>query len=229
MASHIAIVAGGAGGLGQATVRALLSAGHTVVAIDRSEEALRALPAGVHRHVADATDPGTTKPAVDRIASEVGPPDILVNTIGAFELGDATTVTADHLRSLFDVNVGPALWLTQAVVPYMKERGSGAIVHVAARQGVEPLAGVAAYGATKAALVHLVRLLDVELLPHGIRVNAVLPQLIDTPKNRTFLPAEMLADAVEPAAIADVIAFLVSDTASPVSGALVPTYGGGEK
>ena len=78
---------------------------------------------------------------------------------------------------------------------------------------------------SKAALSHLVRVLDLELRPKGIRVNAVAPQLIDTPKNRTFLPPEALAHAVTPEAIADVIVFLAGDAASPVSGAVVPAYG----
>ena len=124
-----------------------------------------------------------------------------------------------------DVNLGAALWLTQAVAPHMQEKGSGVVVHIAARPGVEPTAGYAAYGVSKAALVHLVRTLDVELRPHGIRVNAVAPQLIATEKNKGLFPPEMLAGAVEPSAIADVIAFLVSDAAAPVSGAVVPAYG----
>jgi NAD(P)-dependent dehydrogenase (short-subunit alcohol dehydrogenase family) len=150
---------------------------------------------------------------------------VLVNTIGAYTLGDALSVTPDTLRTMVDVNVGPALWLTQAVAPHMQQRGSGAIVHVAARPGVEPTAGVAAYATAKAALVHLTRTLDVELRPHGIRVNVVAPQAIATAKNKAMFPPEMLAGAVEPEAIAAVIAFLVSDDAAPVSGAVVPTYG----
>jgi NAD(P)-dependent dehydrogenase (short-subunit alcohol dehydrogenase family) len=126
---------------------------------------------------------------------------------------------------MIDVNAGTALWLTQAVVPYMRERGSGAIVHVTARPGLEPAAGMAAYAVSKAALVHLTRVLDLELRPLGIRVNAVAPQLIDTAKNRPFLPPELLAHAVTPEAIAGVISYLVSDAAAPVSGAVVPAYG----
>ena len=129
------------------------------------------------------------------------------------------------LRALTDVNLGAALWLTQAVAPHMQERGSGAIVHVSARQGLEPTAGVAAYGVTKAALIHLIRTLDVELRPHGIRVNVVVPEVIATAKNKAMFPPDALAGAVEPEAIADVIAFLVSDAAAPISGAAVPTYG----
>jgi NAD(P)-dependent dehydrogenase (short-subunit alcohol dehydrogenase family) len=162
---------------------------------------------------------------VDRIVAEVGPPDILVNTIGAFEVGDSLAVTPETLRTMLDVNLGAALWLTQAVAPHMQQRGSGVILHVAARPGVVPTAGFAAYGVSKAALVHLTRTLDVELRPQGIRVNAVAPQIIATAKNKALFPPEMLASAVEPQAIADVISFLVSDAAASVSGAIVPTYG----
>jgi NAD(P)-dependent dehydrogenase (short-subunit alcohol dehydrogenase family) len=107
----------------------------------------------------------------------------------------------------------------------MRQQGSGAIVHVAARPGIEPTGGMAAYSASKAALVHLTRILDLELRPHGIRVNAVAPQLLDTPTNQTIFPAEVLKHAVAPEAIAGVIAFLVSDAAAPVSGAILPAYG----
>jgi NAD(P)-dependent dehydrogenase (short-subunit alcohol dehydrogenase family) len=112
------------------------------------------------------------------------------------------------------------------VVPYMEQNGSGAIVHISARPGLEATAGYAAYGVAKAALVHLVRTLDLELRPRGIRVNAIAPQIIATEKNKALFPPEMLATAVEPEAIADVIAFLVSGAAGPISGAVLPTYGG---
>jgi NAD(P)-dependent dehydrogenase (short-subunit alcohol dehydrogenase family) len=226
MSTRIAIVAGAGSGLGQATALALHAAGLTVVAVDRNAAGLKELPDGISREVADATDPAVPGPLVQRIAEAVGSPDILVNTIGAYELGDSLAVTPQGLRQLMDVNLGAALWLTQAVAPYMQQVGSGVIVHVAARPGVEPSAGTAAYGVSKAALVHLVRTLDVELRPHGIRVNAVAPQVMATAKNRAMFPPEMLAGAVEPEAVADVIAFLVSDAAASVSGAVVPTYGG---
>ncbi|HEY3006328.1 MAG TPA: SDR family oxidoreductase, partial [Kribbellaceae bacterium] len=91
--------------------------------------------------------------------------------------------------------------------------------------GLEPTAGMATYSVSKAALVYLTRVLDLELRPLGIRVNAVAPQVLDTAKNRPFLPPELLAHAVAPDAVADIIAYLVSDAAAPVSGAIVPTYG----
>ena len=226
MSTRIAIVAGAGSGVGQATALKLHSDGLTVIAVDRTDTGLTELPDGIRTEVADATDPSASGPLVDRLATEVGRPDIVVNTIGAYGLGDAMTTTPQLLRQMMDVNLGTALWLTQAAVPHMRQRGTGAIVHVSARQGVEPTAGVAAYGVSKAALVHLVRTLDLELRQFGIRVNAVLPQLIATAKNKAMLPPEALTGAVEPTAIADVIAFLVSDSATSVSGAAVPVYGG---
>ena len=225
MSAKVAIVAGAGGALGRATVASLAAAGLTVVAVDRNEDALRELPGTVHREVADATDPAVATRLIDRIAGEVGPPDVLVNTIGTFHPGDAVGATPETLRLMIDVNLGPALWLTQAVVPHMQRQGSGAIVHVAARPGIEPVGGMAAYSVSKAALVHLTRVLDIELREHGIRVNAVVPQLLDTAVNRGIFPEQMIAHAVTPEAVAAVIAFLVSDAAAPVSGAILPAYG----
>ena len=225
MSAKVAVVAGAGGGLGRATALALAAGGLTVVAVDRNERGLGELPDNSRREVADPTDPAVATRLIDRIAVEVGPPDVLVNTIGAFRPGDVIATTAETLRLMIDVNLGPALWLSQAVAPYMQQQGSGAIVHVAARPGIEPSGGMAAYGVSKAALVHLTRILDIELRPQGIRVNAVAPQLLNTAANQATFPAEMLAHAVAPEAIAGVIAFLVSDAAAPVSGAILPAYG----
>jgi NAD(P)-dependent dehydrogenase (short-subunit alcohol dehydrogenase family) len=89
------------------------------------------------------------------VARQLGSPDTLVNTIGAFQTGDALATTPEKLRLMIDVNLGPALWLSQAVAPHMQRKGSGAIVHISARPGVDPSAGMAAYSVSKAALVQL--------------------------------------------------------------------------
>lgn len=163
------------GELGRATATTLTDHGFTVIGIDRSEAGMEEMPDTIGRVVADSADPEAAREVVDAIAEDVGPPEALVNTIGAFALGDALSTTPETLRLMLDVNLCPALWLTQAAAPYMQRRGSGAIVHVAARPGAEPAGGLAAYSISKAALVHLTRILDVELRPHGIRVNAVVP------------------------------------------------------
>jgi NAD(P)-dependent dehydrogenase (short-subunit alcohol dehydrogenase family) len=224
--AKVAVVAGAGGALGHATTAALAASGFAVVAVDRSGDAMSDLRDIVHKEAADPADPGAVTRLIDRIAAEVGPPGVLVNTVGAFRLGDALATTPETLRLMLDVNLGPALWLSQAVVPHMRQQGSGAIVHVTARPGLEPAGGMAAYSVSKAALTHLTRTLDLELRPYGIRVNAVAPQLIDTASNRATFPADVIAHAVAPEAIAGVIAFLVSEAAAPVSGAILPAYGG---
>jgi NAD(P)-dependent dehydrogenase (short-subunit alcohol dehydrogenase family) len=226
MGKQVAIVAGAGGPLGRETALALAAGGRSVVAVDRNERGLDELPGSIRREVADTTDPAVAAKLVDRIAAEAGPPAVLVNTLGAFRLGEAVSTTPELLRLMMDVNLGPALWLSQAVAPHMQQQGSGAIVHVAARPALEPASGMAAYSVSKAALVHLTRTLDVELRPHGIRVNAVAPQLLNTPVTQAAFPPEVIAHAVAPEAIARVIAFLASDDAAPVSGAILPAYGG---
>lgn len=225
MSEPIAVVVGAGTGLGRATALRLAQSGTVVVAVDRNETRLGELPDDIHREVADATDPSVPKPLLARIAREIGSPDVLVNTIGAYGIGDALAATPEALTQMISVNLGPAFWLTQAVAPYMAEHGAGAIVHVTARPGIEPTPGFAAYSASKAALVQLIRVMDLELRPQGIRVNAVAPQIIATEANKARLPAELLEQAVSPEAIAEVIAFLVSAAAAPISGAIVPTYG----
>jgi NAD(P)-dependent dehydrogenase (short-subunit alcohol dehydrogenase family) len=222
---RVAIVIGAAGELGRATAVKLADIGMTVVAVDRSETGLAALPDSIARELADATDPGSVAPMVERVVQAVGVPDALVNTIGAFQTGGSLATTPDLLRLMIDVNLGPAIWLSQAVAPFMQRSGSGSIVHIAARPGVEATAGMAAYSVSKAALVQLTRVLDLELRPLGIRVNSVAPQLLNTAWARSVLPKEVLAHAVAPGAIAEVVAFLVSEAAAAISGAILPAYG----
>jgi 3-oxoacyl-[acyl-carrier protein] reductase len=114
MSAKVAIVAGAGGALGHAAAATLAAGGLTVVAVDRNERALRDLPDSARAEVADTTDPAAVKSLIDRIAGEVGPLDVLVNTIGTFRPGDAVTTTPETLRLMINVNLGPALWLSPA-------------------------------------------------------------------------------------------------------------------
>ncbi|WP_268817714.1 SDR family NAD(P)-dependent oxidoreductase [Streptomyces sp. 3213.3] len=154
MGGRVAVVVGAGGELGFATSVVLADAGFSVTAVDRTAKALEALPDGIRREVGDGTDRAVAKDLVDRIATESGPPEVLVNTLGAFRPGDALSATPEDLHLMLDVNLAAALWLGQAVTPYMRERGGGAIVHVSARPASEPTAGTAAYNLGKAALNH---------------------------------------------------------------------------
>ncbi len=194
MSAKVAIVAGAGGALGHASAAILAAGGLTVVAVDRNEPALGDFPGSVRREVADTADRLRRKASSTGSPARLGP-DVLVNTIGAFRPGDALTATPETLQLMIDVNLGPALWLSQAVAPHMRRQGSGVIVHVAARPGIEPSGGMAAYAVSKAAVVYLTRILDIELRPRGIRVSAVAPQLLDTPANRATFPAAVMAHA----------------------------------
>ncbi len=172
MTTPITIVVGAGSGLGQATALTLDRAGLTVVAVDRSEARVEPAsrwdtPRSRRRHRPRCS--WTSRGSNSRRGRSPGHSGEHHRRLRA---NDALSVTAQSLRQLMDVNLGTALWLTQAVAPHMKERGSGVVVHIAARPGVDPTAGYAAYGVSKATLVHLVRTLDVELRPHGIRVDA---------------------------------------------------------
>jgi len=106
--SHVtvAVVAGAGGALGHATTAALAASGFAVVAVDRSDHAMSDLRGAVRRETADPADPGAVTRLIDRIAAEVGPPGVLVNTVGSFRPGGALAATPESLRLMLDVNLG---------------------------------------------------------------------------------------------------------------------------
>jgi NAD(P)-dependent dehydrogenase (short-subunit alcohol dehydrogenase family) len=110
MSGRVAILAGAGGELGRPTAQKLAKSGFSVVGIDRNEEGLRQLPDGIHYEVGDPSDPTVAEALVARIAAEVGPPAVLVNTVGTYHLGDALTATREDLRLMLDVNTGTAWW-----------------------------------------------------------------------------------------------------------------------
>lgn len=227
LSPRVAVVAGGGGGLGLAIVKELLSAGAHVIAVDRNEQVLEAVPPGADRDVADLTDPSSVEALFDRIEARGGSPWAVVNAVGGFRPGEAATSAEEDYRLLLDLNLNTSWWISRSAAAAMSRAGRGTIVLVAARNGVEPAAGAAAYAVTKGGVAYLTRVLDAELRDHGIRVNAIVPSLIDTPANRASMPESVMQRAVSPEAIARVVGFLVSDAAAPVVGAVIPVYGVG--
>ena len=221
------IVTGGTGALGQAVVEAFLEAGDRVwvpwiVAAEeaRMRERFAAALAEGRLGLLEA-DVAEAKGAEELVA-RAGAPAVLVNGAGGFAMGGANPETPLEVWDrMYRINLRTAVSMTRAALPGLRARGRGAIVNVAAAAALDPPAGIGAYVASKTALVAFTRSLAREL-PPGVRVNAVLPTTIDTPANRAAMPDADFTQWTRPEAIARVIAWLASDAASAVRGALVP-------
>jgi NAD(P)-dependent dehydrogenase (short-subunit alcohol dehydrogenase family) len=217
------LVAGGTGYLGTAVVRELLAGGYAVTAtwvVEREAERLAAEPVElVHADLFDAEQVGK---AIDATADL----EAVVNLVGGYAEGPLVHETdPDQFDGLMRLNVKPCFMLARAAMPRLMERGGGAFVGVSARPALRPFPGAAAYIASKAAVLALIQALDAEYKHHGIRCNAILPSVIDTPANRTAQPDADYSKWVQPEEIAKVVRFLVSEESGPTSGAAVPVYG----
>lgn len=221
---HAVLVAGGTGALGAAVVRELLDAGHPVTAtwvVERERERMEQAE-GLSLVQADLMDPS----AVDEAVGGVGDLGAVVNLVGGFAAGSRVHETdPDEWERLLQLNLRPGFLLARAAMPRLIERGGGAYVGVSARPALRPFAGAAAYVTSKAAVLAFVQALDADYRADGIRANAILPSVIDTPANRANEPDADFSKWVEPAEIAKVVRFLVSDDCSVTSGAAIPVYG----
>jgi NAD(P)-dependent dehydrogenase (short-subunit alcohol dehydrogenase family) len=217
------LVAGGTGYLGNAVVRELIGSGYDVAAtwvIERERERLVSEP--VELIEADLFDADQ----VDAAIAAVSELEAVVNLVGGFSDGPRVHETdPDEFERMLRLNVMPGFLLARAAMPRMMERGGGAFVGVSARPALRPFAGAAGYISSKAAVLALVQALDAEYKGDGIRCNAILPSVIDTPANRESMPDADHAKWVPPEQIAKVVRFLVSEDSAPTSGAAVPVYG----
>jgi NAD(P)-dependent dehydrogenase (short-subunit alcohol dehydrogenase family) len=220
------IVTGAAGALGHAVVAEFLAVGRPVVALDRPGDRLDELGtrSGVHPVPVDLSDRAAVHAAFAAVDALPVTPDALVGLAGGFTPGKLADIDEEQLDGLWSSNFGSALWTAQAAAPRFAARGGGSIVTVGSKTAVGGPAPIA-HAASKAAVVRLTQLLADELRSQRIRVNAVLPSVIDTPANRTWMSDDLAARAVAPAAIAKVIAFLCGPDAAPISGAAIPVYG----
>jgi len=223
MAAEV-LVAGGTGALGAAVVKELVASGHQVGAtwvVERERERLEGLE-GVELIKADLFDPNEAASAVASIHDV----EAVVNLVGGYaEGGRVHEIDPEEFDRLMRLNLRPNILLARAAIPRFLRRGGGAFVAVSARPALRPFAGAAPYIVSKAAVLSFIQTLDAEYRQDGIRANAVLPSVIDTPANRAAQPDADFSKWVAPEEIAKVLRFLVSSESAPTSGAAIPVYG----
>jgi len=230
------VILGATGGLGTAIVDAFATRGDRVIAVARSRSGVSQLESKYPGVVSGDTADLTSRFAVDELwerIDRIGVPRWVVNATGGFRAGKVAETTPDDFSFMMDLNLGSAWWSCRAAARRMQRTSSspsgggqgGGIVNVASRSALVAEPGAAAYAVAKAGVIKLTEVLAAELKVSEIRVNAVVPAIIDTPANRQSLPEKLIAKAVAPGEIAAVIAYLCSDAARAITGVALPVYG----
>lgn len=207
------LVAGGLGVLGRSVVAELHARGHAVAVVDFASDSLEGVTV---IGGCDLADEDAVAAAYAQAAKALGGLDGLVNVAGGFvwELVDGGSLSS--WDRMYRMNLRTAIVSSRAVLPYFKP--GSAIVNVGAAAVAAPAAGMASYTASKAGVAALTESLADELKGAGVRVNAVLPTIIDTPTNRSDMPDADTSSWVKPESAARVIAFLLSEDAGSITG-----------
>lgn len=232
---RVVVVAGGTGGLGRAVSLAFLEEGARVAVTYRKPEELDRLKgeaAGSAERLegqqVDVTDEAAASSFLKDLVERHGRLDALVNAVGGYAGGTKLwEVDAKAFDQMLDLNLRSGFALSRAAARVMLKQGHGAIVNVASKAALDHGAGEAAYAASKAAALAMIDSLAADLKGTGVRVNSVLPSIIDTEANRKAMPKADFAKWPKPEEIAQVILFLCSDDARVIHGAAIPVYGNG--
>ena len=229
----VALIAGGTGGLGHAVSLAFLNEGAKVVVTYREQKEFDALKSAAATNASslqgqrvDVTDETALTQFGQNVVAEYGRLDVVVNTVGAYAGGKKVwELDLKVFDQMLALNLRSVFLISRAVVPPMLKQGHGAIVNIASKAAFDHAGGTAAYAASKAAAVALMDSLAADLQGTGVRVNSVLPSIIDTEANRKAIPKANFAQWPKPEDIAPVILFLCSEEAKLIHGAAVPVYG----
>ena len=218
------IVTGGLGALGRSVGAELAGRGARVALVDR---AAHTAVDGVDLVVGsvDLGDPASAAAAFAKVALALGGIDAIVNVAGGFQWETLEGGSIDTWDRMYTMNLRTAVIACREVLPYLLRQPSGRIVNVGALAALKAGAGMGAYAASKAGVARLTESLAEELKDRGITVNAVLPSILDTPANRADMPDADVARWVSTQSLSGVIAFLLSEDASAVTGACLPVAG----
>jgi NAD(P)-dependent dehydrogenase (short-subunit alcohol dehydrogenase family) len=218
------VITGASGGLGRTVAARAQELGASLALLDIAfpAEELKKSEANVARFTVDLTDTEATRACFEQI----GRFDALFNLAGGFDMGPAVhEITDQQWDFLFRMNVTTLHSAVRAAVPKLIAQGRGAIVNVGALGALKGQGNMGAYCASKSVVMRLTESMSAELRDKGINVNAVLPSIIDTPRNRADMPDADFSKWVTPEQLANVICFLASDEASAIHGVLLPVSG----
>jgi len=193
LTGQVALVTGGAKGIGKALALGLARAGAAVAIAGRDTAALEATlgdlrQVGVPAHAvrADVSDVAQIEGMIADVTQALGPIDVLVNNAGVAILEPSTDVSETHWDSVIDTNLKGMFFCASRVAREMIPRGSGTIINVSSEEGIVGVPGHAAYCISKAGIIHMTKVLALEWGPHGIRVNCIAPAAVRTQMNETY-------------------------------------------
>ena len=206
--NKVTLITGASGGLGTFVAKAFLDAGALVETV-----------------AGKVTSGDDARAAAAAVTQKHGRIDALVHLVGAFAGGQPVSDTDDAtLENMLNLNLRLAFYMMRAVLPKMREQASGRILAIGSRTAIEPAPMVAAYSASKAALVSLVKTVALENKDRNITANVVLPGTMDTPANRKAMPAADFSTWIQPSQVASLLVYLASDQASQITGAAIPVW-----
>jgi NAD(P)-dependent dehydrogenase (short-subunit alcohol dehydrogenase family) len=217
------LVTGGTGGLGGGVIAAFAEAGWKIAGTTHGKRPKSETDGPrVHWLRADLTDPKGAQSAVRRAKKALGGLDALVCLVGGYEATPIDELSWTDVDRLLQLDLRPTVETVIAAREALEASGSGSIVTIGARSALSPGSRMSAYAAAKAGVIAFSAALAVELRPHGVRVNCVLPGTIDTPANREMLPDAKRTNWVQPRQLGELIRFLASPDSAPLTGAAIP-------
>jgi 3-oxoacyl-(acyl-carrier-protein) reductase len=228
--SRVVLVTGGNRGIGLAVARELAEAGHTVVVTHRSGEP----PEGLHGVQCDVTDSASVDAAFDQVESEHGPVEVVVANAGITQDGLLMRMPEDAFTTVLDANLTGAFRVTQRATRGMVKARFGRLIYISSVVGLMGAPGQVNYAASKAGLIGLARSVARELGGRGVTANVVAPGYVDTDmtadltdkRREEILAAVPVGRTAKPEEIAKAVAFLASDDAAYITGAVLPVDGG---
>jgi NAD(P)-dependent dehydrogenase (short-subunit alcohol dehydrogenase family) len=226
MKDKVVLVTGANGGLGTYVTRAFLDADATVIGTSRKIQQSDFDSPNFTAQPAEISTQEGAKTLVDQAVARFGKLDVLAHTVGGFAGGQSIADTGDvTFQRLFDLNLNCVFHILRAVVPPLRQTGTGRIIAIGSRAALEPGAGVGAYSASKAAMGSLIRTVALENKDVGLTANVILPGTMDTPANRKAMPNADFSKWVRPTTVAGLIIWLAGHAGKDVNGAAIPVYG----